>query len=176
MAYYDFKKSGGGGSLPAGAQLDPWDTANGKYYNIQDKNSYFEINNGNLYTGLEIIVLPDSGYEGISLKVPDFVELEQGVTYKIKFTLNIKYTSFRNSYALGLKHLTSQFSSVNSSTFNITPDVDFLRQTGTQSVELQFTAGSENYFAFLFADVNRNDTNIVPMFRFSLIEFEEVTI
>lgn len=173
MAYYDFKKTSGGSGIPEGNLIDPWNTANSAYYNIAKKYSYFEIANDKLYTGFEIAVLVQSGYEGISIKVPDFLALEQGKTYKATMKITMDYCNFSNRYRLGIKHLTSQIENPTSSTFNIEADASFLAQNNEQDFEIEFTAGSENYFAILLSDLTMTG-NQYPFCRFSKIEFSEV--
>lgn len=162
-------------SIPSGTHVDPWNIKSANQLNIKYQNSYYDIVNGALTDVIEFYVNTTSGYEGMSILIPNKYGLESGKTYTMTFSLNVPTTTVINStvYVYGIKHSNTDVATpVGSNTFNIQPDVDFdPTSVGTQTVSITFTASSSNYIYFMFARVKNNS----EMWTITDISFTEVT-
>lgn len=141
-------------TLPLNTEEDPLNIiADSTSYRIQDLFSYYTINRGRFEKAIMIYTASDSGYEGFCFNLAPF-NLVAGRNYIITFELDVGNITFYGSYPWGIKYSnvripTSGAASTN--TFNITPDQDFLQQTGRQMVSFQFTADTSNYIAVLLS-------------------------
>lgn len=136
------------------------------YY--RNPNSHAYISNDTLMYDLDFRMVTRSGHEGYCFDMA-YLNLESGKTYKISFDFFVSAGSWSNSYRWGLKYSSTQIESTNTA-FNLDTDVTFARQTGWQTVELTFTANSNNYLAFCLSDSSSN-----ALYACKNITIEEVT-
>lgn len=138
-------------SVPSGSHEDPLNGLSAVKYNTGMVFSGFYIDNGTLKTELAFESRAATGYEGFQIDLSNY-NLVPGTNYVIEFSLYVPNDiSFNGSYPWGIKYSSTAITNPAGSSFNITPDVDFLEQTGTQSVTMQFTASSNNYLLVLFS-------------------------
>ena len=154
-------------SVPSGTHLDPWNTNTAYTTNIGLATSFYDIVSGELIECVLIQVAPTSGYEGICIQMPSDANLVDGTNYTLSFTLDISNATFESSsYPFGVAHSATQITN-----FNYTPDVDFAKQSGIQSVSLPFTAGSTNYLAIMLSQLKSTRA----ILKLSSLQFVEVT-
>ena len=138
---------------------DPFDGDNATYCNITPYSPrsgwYTDDATGNLYSYLKFKNNATTGHEGVCFSLNSF-NLTSGNQYKISFNLTAGAgTSWLSGYQYGLKYSPTQIPS-SSSSFDLVADVSFERTTETQSVEMVFTASTENYIAFLLDSLAGN--------------------
>lgn len=125
------------------------------YTNIEPPISYFYIEKGELKKALAFYVQGSSGYEGLSLPLANF-GLRPGQNYKVSFEFDANGCSLSGSYPWGIKYSSTRVpasGSAGSSTFNLTPDVNFSTSTGKQNVEMTFTASNDNFLLVLISRI-----------------------
>lgn len=144
-------------------------------FNIGNLYSAYYLGNNALKKEVVFQMASGSGYEGFCICL-DSLNLTSGTQYELSFVLDVPAgASFSGSYPWGVKYSSTRIpssGSANSNTFNITPDVDFAQQTGTQNVSITFTAGATNYLAVL---LSRLAGSITSWFKMRDIKIEEVT-
>ena len=160
-------------SVPSGSHEDPLNGLSAVKYNTGMVFSGFYIDNGTLKTELAFESRPATGYEGFQIDLSNY-NLVPGTNYEITFSLYVPNDiSFNGAYPWGIKYSSTAITNPAGSSFNITPDVDFLEQTGTQSVTMQFTASSNNYLLVLFSRYANGTLGKVTILRD--INISEVT-
>ena len=73
-------------SIPSGTHIDPWGIKSANQLNIKYQNSYYDIVNGALTDVIEFYVNTTSGYEGMSILIPNKYGLESGKTYTLRLS------------------------------------------------------------------------------------------
>lgn len=143
--------------VPSGDHDDPFGVMTDyTRFNISNLYSAYYIGNGELKKEVVFQLASGSGYEGFCISLED-LNLTDGTQYTLSFVLDVPNTAtFSGSYPWGIKYSSTRVptsGSAGSNTFNITPTVNFVEQTGTQNVSITFTAGSSNYLVVLLARV-----------------------
>lgn len=164
--------------IPSGDLDDPLGIIQSNYSRLNVSNLYsaYYIENGAIKKEIVFQMATGTGYEGFCIPI-DALNLTDGKQYELSFVLDVPNTvTFSGSYSWGIKYSGTRVPSSGSagtSTFNLTPDVGFLEQTGTQNVTLTFTAGASNYIVVLLARIAGSVTSWIKMHD---IEISEVTI
>lgn len=163
-------------NVPFGDYDDPFNILTDySRYNVSNLYSAYYIEGGDIKKEVVFQTASDSGYEGFCISL-DSLNLTSGTTYTLSFVLDVPTTvTFSGTYPWGIKYSSSRVPSsgnAGSSTFNITPTVNFAEQTGTQNVSITFTASSTNYLLVLMA---RLALNVKAWIKMKDIRIEEST-
>lgn len=135
-------------------------------YNLSSIYSSYYVENDVFKKQIVCQLAAASGYEGFCISL-DGLGLVDGNNYTLNFVLEVPNTvSFSGSYPWGVKYSSTRYpasGSANSNTFNTSPTVDFLQQTGEQNVSLNFTASTSNYLVVCLSRVAAGATGWIRL-------------
>ena len=138
-------------------QEDPFDILTDyTSYNVANLYSTYYMESGIKKIELACEIDATSGYDGFCVSMDKF-NLQSGHAYTISFVLDVPSSvTFYGSYPWGIQYSSSRVPASGAAgynTFDRTPNVSFLQQTGTQNVSMTFTASTSNYLVVMLTRI-----------------------